>query len=441
MKNILIFLMITFTIFSVSCKSKSEKSMDSQYFTDTAYEYFNSLLEESYDKAYTNFPHDRKMKELLSEEKYREFFVELREKSGDFVEFSGDSYSKKGDYNIVTIGTIFENNSFNTNIVFDKEGSIAGFNFSPYTFGADEIPEGIIEKDIEFGEKDFILKGKLSLPEGDGPFPCIILVHGSGPNDMDETVGSNKPFRDRAHSLAEKGVAVFRYNKRTFTYNNEFMDKTDFTVKEEVIDDAVLALEKISGENIIQKDRIFILGHSLGGYLIPRIAERTTDAAGYIMAAANARPLQELAPYQFKYLMDNTHDLSEDEIDYFEKSLKELEKLKNLGSLKKDEMILGAYKAYWQDLKNYNPVEMINKINKPVMILQGERDYQVTMEDFSLWKKAVEGKNNFVLESYPGLNHLLMYGEQKSLPAEYFIKGHVDKKLIEDIADFINGRE
>jgi fermentation-respiration switch protein FrsA (DUF1100 family) len=71
-----------------------------------------------------------------------------------------------------------------------------------------------------------------------------------------------------------------------------------------------------------------------------------------------------------------------------------------------------------------------------MLILQGERDYQVTMRDFALWKAALGERKNVTLRSYAKLNHLFTAGEGKSTPAEY-ASGHVDAPVVEDIARWI----
>ncbi len=102
------------------------------------------------------------------------------------------------------------------------------------------------------------------------------------------------------------------------------------------------------------------------------------------------------------------------------------------------ELILGVPVKYWIDLKNYNPVETVKKLNIPVLILQGERDYQVTLDDFNGWKRELSSLNNFEFKLYPKLNHLFMEGEGKSTPEEYNKEGHIPEYVIKDIADWIN---
>jgi dienelactone hydrolase len=159
------------------------------------------------------------------------------------------------------------------------------------------------EKEIQIGKGIWQLPGTLSLPKGAGPFPVVILVHGSRPNDGDETIGPNKPFRDLAHGLASRGIAVLRYEKRTEQHPVVMaMSVNNITVKEETIDDAVAAVEVLASEKKIS--RIFVLGHSLGGMLLPRIGKAAPKVAGFISLAGSTRPLEDLVLEQTKYILD-----------------------------------------------------------------------------------------------------------------------------------------
>ena len=105
-----------------------------------------------------------------------------------------------------------------------------------------------------------------------------------------------------------------------------------------------------------------------------------------------------------------------------------------------DELPLGLTPHYWQSLTKYNQLQVAKKLKQPILIIQGERDYQVTMTDFNLWKQNLSDnpKNHFI--SYPSLNHLLMKGEGKSTPTEYDKQGNVDEKIITDITNWIKGK-
>ena len=253
---------------------------------------------------------------------------------------------------------------------------------------------------------------------------------------MDETLYDNKPFQDIAWGLAKKGIASYRYDKRTYTYPESFTLQD--TVEQEVIEDAIAAVKQGKLQSQINTKQIYILGHSLSGYLIPRIASQTKDCAGYIMMAAPARPLDELFLEQITYLasLDGTiTDKEQKVIDQYKQDQKDLANIDNLSDAK---MFFGGMsKAYMKDLLSYDAVKQAAAIETPVLCAQGLRDYQVTEADYSIWKKAFENKKNWSFTSYPKATHLMIDGEGKPTSEEYKTKGHVNQKFIDDIASFI----
>jgi fermentation-respiration switch protein FrsA (DUF1100 family) len=104
---------------------------------------------------------------------------------------------------------------------------------------------------------------------------------------------------------------------------------------------------------------------------------------------------------------------------------------------KSGRLISGAPASYWLDLRGYDAPTAAKSVKQPMLVLQGERDYQVTMDEFARWNVALAGKSNVTFHSYPALNHLFIGGTGKSLPAEYEIPGHVDEAVIRDIAEWI----
>ena len=284
----------------------------------------------------------------------------------------------------------------------------------------------------------------LTMPVGQGPFPAVVLVHGSGPQDRDETIGPNKPFRDLAWGLATYGIAVLRYEKRTRVYGQKLQqDKkllTSFTVYEETVDDAISAVALLSQTPGIRPDRIFVLGHSQGGMMIPRVAQKDKQAAGFIIMAGLTRPLEDAILKQNRYLL-SISGLSGEEV---KKRLEELEnkvaKIKSLtgADANSAEVILGVAPAYWLDLRGYNPVEEARKIDKPLLIIQGKRDYQVTEEDFEAWKKGLKGKAKVTFKLYPDCNHFFLEGKGLITPDEYLYRaGNVSEEVVKDIAGWI----
>ena len=93
--------------------------------------------------------------------------------------------------------------------------------------------------------------------------------------------------------------------------------------------------------------------------------------------------------------------------------------------------------SYRDDLKRYDPAAEAKKVDLPMLVLQGERDYQVTMKDFALWRAALGSRRNAEFRSYPKLNHLFVVGDGASNPSEYQKQGHVSAEVIDDIATWI----
>ena len=329
-----------------------------------------------------------------------------------------------GPMTIAVIPVKFASSTINWRFTVNAEGKIAGLFFQPgEQTGGDEWqrpaysrPSAFREREVTIGDGQWRLPGTLTVPSSSGGAVAgVVLVHGSGPLDRDETVGASKPFRDLAEGLASRGIAVLRYEKRTKVYASRMGAMRDLTVQQETIEDGVKAAALLRQQPEVASRRVFIVGHSLGGYVAPRIAQQDPRLAGLIMMAANVRPLDDLLADQLQWM-----GLSGTELD------------------KAKARILEALPAsYTNDLNSYNPAEESKNLSMPMLILQGERDYQVTMKDFSLWKAALAGRWNATFRSFPALNHLFIAGQGKSVPAEYAQAGHVDAEVIEQIVSWI----
>jgi len=304
-------------------------------------------------------------------------------------------------------------------------------------------PAKFDEEEVTVGKGLLSLPGTLSVPKGDGPFQALVLVHGSGPNDRDETIGPNKPFRDLAHGLASRGVAVLRYEKRTKQHQIMMaLVSSSITVKEETIDDAVAAVETLTGHKRVDAQRVFVLGHSLGGMLVPRIGKAKDAIAGFIIVAGSTRPLEDSVLEQTRYIVSLAGKLTAEEQEKVRELERQVARVKSPDlspATPKSELPFGAPPGYWLDLRGYEPAKEAKDLRRPMLILQGERDYQTTMEDFANWRKALASRKDVKLASYPRLNHLLMEGEGKSRPEEYARPGNVAAIVVEDIASWIDG--
>lgn len=363
---------------------------------------------------------------------------------GEYKGIKGIREREEMGYHSVYITTEFVKGLIDIKVVFGKSEKVEGLFFLPPKIeepskAPDYIkPEKYKEIPYEFGKDEWKLGGTLTIPDEEGPFPLVILVHGSGPQDRDETIGPNKPFRDISLGLASRGIAVFRFDKRTKVYPEKISKNLEkFTVKEEVIEDVIEAVKFLKEKKDLKISKIFILGHSLGATLSPRIALECKDISGLIMLAGVPDGLYiNKIMEQTEYIFSLDGEISREEGEKLKEIKTHLEKIKNL-NIKEGETVLGGSKAYWEDLSKYNPVETLKKLKIPGLILQGERDYQVTLKDFEIWKEGLKDKKNIYLKTYPKLNHLFIEGEGKSTPEEYEKRGNVSIEVIEDISRWI----
>lgn len=415
----------------------------------TARAFLHFTLKGEYQRAVQDF--DEVMREKMPADELQKVWTSVTGQAGDFQELMGARVETSGEYAIVILVCRFAKAVLDVKVVFSSEQEITGLWFAPHQPPQAYKPpdyadlSAFAEEDVTVGNEPWTLPGTLTMPNGVAePVPAVVLVHGSGPNDRDETIGPNKPFKDLAWGLATRGIAVLRYEKRTRVYREAFMDPEHaFTVREETVDDAVAATALLRRTPRIDAGRIFILGHSLGGMLIPRIGARTPEAAGFIILAGATRRAEDAILDQIEYIAKLDGTWSEEEkrrhAEYQETAAK-IKGLKPEDKLNR-EAYMGAFAAYWIDLQDYDAPREALQLKRPLLILQGERDYQVPTKDFQNWRSALADAEGVRFKLYADLNHLFMAGRGKSSPAEYQRTGNVDERVIEDIAAWIKHKE
>ena len=334
-------------------------------------------------------------------------------------------------------------------ILVATDGAIAGLMTGAYSGGKkEEMAENDLFDSIELAlevESLGELPGILTVPKGEGPFPAVVLIHGSGSSDKDETVGSLKPFKDLAEGLAARGIAVYRFDKRSYAFGLAIAADKHFTLENESIEDAVNAVQMLAAQEKIDPERIYVLGHSLGGNAIPAIAreleKKPAGACGFIMLAASPRPLDKLMREQYEFLYSLMPEITEEQQAEKDQTFAELDRLEDLDALGEDDTVLGVWSAYWKWLAAYDILAAAEEIRQPVLLLQGEEDYQVTMEDYAIWKEKLGEKENWTMISYPGLTHCFVPGKKAEGGAVYTHEENVSDDVIQDIANFIGQTE
>ena len=378
----------------------------------------------------------------------------LRDRPGAEVRGFGKAASigppviaKNGDYTLVSFPVQFTKATVNVEFTMSAAGKIAGLHFRPANAPLPPLwrrpsysdPREFRSRELTVGDDAWKLGATLLIPAGKPPFPGLVLIHGPGPNDRDETIYGNKVFADLAEGLASRGIAVLRYDKRTKVYA-EKMSEMNYTVQQETVEDAVRAAALLRRQPEIIPTRVFALGHSLGGYLLPRIAAQDAKLAGLIFLAANARPVEIMALEENEYVASLNPNPSPESQKRLADLRGEVLKVRNLKPGQADPpVIMGLPLAYLLDLKGYDPFTVKN-LHVPMLFLQGGRDFQVSMKDFDLWKSAMGGRANATFHAYPALNHLFIAGDGRSSPAEYRAPGNVSGEVVRDIADWIRSQ-
>ncbi|HFF2827514.1 alpha/beta fold hydrolase [Stenotrophomonas sp. SMYL89] len=346
------------------------------------------------------------------------------------------------DMTLVVVPLKFASGRVNAQVAVDAQDKVAGLMLRPAA--ADKAPPP--PADARYSEVDFsvpqargALSGTLALPKGEGPFPAVVLVHGSGPQDRDETIGGSRPFLDVARGLAAQGIAVLRYDKRTFARPQDFANDR-FTVDDETTLDAEAALASLAADPRVNRKRVFVMGHSQGGMLAPRIASRWPQARGAILWAAPARTLLELLPEQNRYLMALDGSISAPEQAFLDRLDAQIAAARSDIPAPASELPLGVPQSFWKSVEAVNARADAQALHKPLLMLHGGRDFQVPDADWVLWQKALAGRGDVQWQAYPALNHIGIAGSGPSSLQEYAQPGHVDATLIDDVATWIKAQ-
>lgn len=352
-----------------------------------------------------------------------------------------------GKHFVVKVIEEYEYNGLIVTIVYDDENMISGINLNYESIEKEPLTTDEFEEiAITIGD-EFPLDGILTLPKGVEKPPVVLLVHGSGASDKNETIYVNVPFEDVAHALAKQGIATLRYDKRFFTYPNLATELgADLTLEDEVLEDVKFSLELLENDTRVDNLNIYVLGHSLGSGLTPYIAASNDNIKGIISMAGSLKPLYELSYAQSKALEEEilNGDYNYVTTKSIEKQMKQVEKdiiilRGDLTDIPNDQILLGIPAGYQKSAKEFAGENYIKDIDIPILILQGDADFQVSADtDFNLWKETLVGRDNVTFKLYENLNHLMMKTNGKNDVSEYQIKGTVSEDVINDIADFIN---
>lgn len=304
-------------------------------------------------------------------------------------------------------------------------------------------------EEVSYKNGDVTLAGTLTIPPGDGPFPAVVLITGSGPQDRDETVLGHKPFLILADHLTRHGIAVLRVDDRGVGGSSgSTMDSTSADFAQ----DALAGVRFLKSHAKIAPAKIGLLGHSEGGVIAPLAASQSPDVAFLVLLAGTGVPAPGLLVAQSE-LISRAEGVPEDDIRKESEALREMIRILET---EKDAAARGAKlreaakqalaAAREQDVRDaggpeafvdglvksldspwfrffigYDPRPALQKVTVPVLALNGALDLQVPVAmNLPAIEKILKesGNKDVTAKSLPGLNHLFQNAKTGS-PSEY----------------------
>ncbi|BCJ35360.1 hypothetical protein Athai_28630 [Actinocatenispora thailandica] len=333
--------------------------------------------------------------------------------------------------------------SFAVVMSVDDTGYLHGLRLAP----ADETPwsppeyarpERFAERPVTLAAGHDELPGTLSLPRDAAPTPAVVLLPGGGPFDRDATSGPNKPLKDLAWGLADRGVAVLRFDKLTHLDPGTWQ-RPGFTLADEYLPGALAAVDLLRREPSVDPDRVFLVGHSMGATVAPRIAAAGASVAGLVLLAAEAQPMQHSAVRVARHLAALEPGPAADAtVATIVQQAATVDSAALTADTPASELPFGFPGSYWLDRRGYDPVGTAAGLTVPMLIAQGGRDYQVTVaDDLARWREALGARPHVTIRVYPADNHLFFPGTGPSGPADYLAPQHVDRALVDDLAGWL----
>ena len=415
-----------------------------------AEEVFDALLAGDFAAIAERF--DENMAAVLDADGLAQSWSAVAPLLGEYLGRGEAELTQQGDFTVAVLQARFANSNLKVQIAFDGEGRIAGMQMQPVAAetAAEEETGAWTEVELTVeADPAYPLGATLCLPEGGDAAlpPVVVLVQGSGSSDRNEAILQNAPFKDIAHGLAELGVATLRYDKRTYIYPECAGDTgLDIDIRAEMLDDVNAAIDLMRTDARVDGSRIFVLGHSLGGMMVPAIAAENPDLAGAISMAGSLRRLWEIvydqnreaiAAYDAVELPEAQRAVLDEQVAQIEADMEVFRA--GLDGLPDDALLLGVPVRYWRSLEQYAGDHFIDAIDLPLLILQGDADFQVYADvDYPLWQEALAGRDNVTFCLYEGLNHLMMPTQGLRDATEYVTPSHVRADVIADIAAFVN---
>lgn len=435
--------LILFFIIQLSQFVNAQNNAVALSFTNNIISYFKT---QQFDSIFNLQNAD--MKRKIDANDYETMWSNFIENHDSLASVGETKVTKKDSLWVTVTKISFVKKDYNLKLTINNKNQLSGIFFT--NIKTNHTPPGYIntllffEIKLNVPTKGIESEGMLSIPKGNNKHPLVIIVGGSGPTDKDGTIGANKPYKDLAWALAAKGVAVYRYDKRTANSSNLKGVKTnEFTMEQEYLIDLKNIVNALSKDKRLDAKKIFIAGHSQGGFMIPYFKMNLPKVAGFIGLAANYQTIAEIIPSQLEYLSALNNDSAT--LAAYAPLIAKANYTKNHlydKQINTDSLFPGLTIAFLRHMDKYKPdniAEVLNK--KPVLFIQGSRDYQVTPTELNLWKNKLKNACCATYIQFEKLNHMLLAGEGKSTPNEYNVPNNVPEYVATEIANWVKKQQ
>ncbi len=433
MKTLIFFCLLFSFSLLINAQSANEKA------TEVSLQLAEKLKHKDYDGMYALFANG--LADALPQSRIETLLLQLSTQYGELDSILAFAVEERAEITYFRRGLSFGEQKFDLIFSFDEQEKVNSLRISNHL---DKRPwkkpdyvdlDKIKTEDIKIGSKE-ALNGAFTSPSEGQSTVAVVMVHGSGPNNMNERLGPNELFKDLSYGLACQGISSLRYNKRSYDYGSQMTQLMNTVVIEDiVVNDAAMAVEKARK---MGTKKVVLLGHSLGGHVAPMIAERVQLDAVIVMAG-NASPLYSLIVPQFEHIMKNDPEsnINEFQVNMVKGQVQLVEEGKFDSSTPSAALPLSMPASFWISLKDYDPVKTAKKQDIPYLILNGERDYQVTPEEAKKWKNGNKLEQSTTI-IYPKLNHMFFAGEGVCIPSEYSRRGNLEEQVLIDMVKWIN---
>ncbi|MCF6468364.1 hypothetical protein FAF44_08140 [Nonomuraea sp. MG754425] len=345
----------------------------------------------------------------------------------------------------VSVPVTYERGGLTVVMVVDETGLLQDLRLAPplsepWTPPSYARRKRFDEHEVTVGSGALAVPGTLGVPRGHGPWPAVVLLSGGGPVDRDATSGPNKPLKDLAWGLADRGVAVLRFDKVTHTHAARVAAIPNFTMSDEYVPHAVAAIRLLQHHPAVDAARVFVAGHSMGGKVAPRVAAAEPSVAGLVILAGDTQPMHRAAVRVVRHLA-SLHPGAQAAVEAITRQAARVDSPQLSAETPAADLPFGFSGAYWLDLRGYDPVATAAALDKPMLILQGGRDYQVTVaDDLTGWQAGLAHRTDVTIRVFDADDHLFFPGSGPSTPADYDKPQHVDAAVVTGIADWLAPR-